>query len=407
MAQALGQAHHNGPCVAIAIALHYNLPWHLDSFQGIIDYGREHGWNCVIDPYLDGPSGDGKLDAYDGIVGRIPLSKVSRVKQQDRLTVNLTQDRDLPSVVYETNAGVRLIAEHLLSVGYRHYGYVGNSEVLKRIENKHLQTFTEMVRGRGFADPVYLAIDEDELGDAKQSQRCRHELARWIASQDTPIGLCVDSAIVARHLAQTCLQQGVRIPHEVGIVVANTDLLLDTHLTPTLSVVEIDHWEQGRQAAAMLDRLMAGLPVAPQVKTVPPSRLIVRESTDIFLCEDELVSRAARYIAERSRQALGSEEVAAAHDVSRRTLDRRFEAELGHTVSHEIMRQRVKAIEVLLLESELPLNKIAQLCGFGSASQFSDYYSKHNGVSPSAFRKSQMNTPAGRATAKIARPTPR
>ncbi|MBX2850633.1 MAG: helix-turn-helix domain-containing protein [Phycisphaeraceae bacterium] len=31
--------------------------------------------------------------------------------------------------------------------------------------------------------------------------------------------------------------------------------------------------------------------------------------------------------------------------------------------------------------------KLAEFCGFGTPSHFSEYFSKHAGVSPSAFRK--------------------
>ncbi len=382
--------------VAIAIELHYNLPWHLDTFQGIVDFGKERGWDCVVDPYLDGLSGDGDWTAYDGVVGRIGSSNAMRAEQLGLPAVGIARTSKgvlIPSVIQSNTTGIRLAAEHLLSAGYRHYGYVGNAQVTPGIENKQREAFENTLAEHGFTNAVYKAVNEDDLGDPDRSSLCRRDLTKWITTLDKPIGLCVDMVTVARYLAQTCIQQGLLIPKDVGIIVNNTDILSATHLSPALSAVHMDHWGQGREAAAMLERLMQGKTVSPRVSTLTPTRVIARESTDVFLSDDELVSKAMRYISERNRQPLQSDEVAVACGVSRRTLDRRFEQTLGHTVSQAIKRQRLQAIELMLLETDLAMNRIAELCGFGSASQFSDYYREHAGISPSAFRD-QNRSPA-------------
>ena len=65
--------------VAIPIELQWNVPWHLDCFQGIVDFAKEHHWEYVVDPYLNGAIGDGDLTGYDGVVGRINNMNAKRV----------------------------------------------------------------------------------------------------------------------------------------------------------------------------------------------------------------------------------------------------------------------------------------------------------------------------------------
>jgi LacI family transcriptional regulator len=194
----------------------------------------------------------------------------------------------------------------------------------------------------------------------------------------------------ARYLTQICVQLGLRVPEDVGILVHTVDKYTATSITPTLSEVAIDHWEQGQQAASVLNRLMQGEFVEPKTRYITSPRIITRESSDRFISEDELVSKAMRYIAEHVRQAVSAEDIAAALEVSRRTLDRRFEEVVGKTLSQEIVRRRILDIEGMLVESDLTMASIGELFGFGSASQFTQFYKKHAGITPTAFRKRQQ-----------------
>jgi len=81
------------------------------------------------------------------------------------------------------------------------------------------------------------------------------------------------------------------------------------------------------------------------------------------------------------------EDVAEELGVSRRTLERRFEAALGKTVYAEIARLRLNHIKRVLMDSDLPLATIAIDCGFSSASYFATYFRKSAGMTPGKFRK--------------------
>ena len=50
------------------------------------------------------------------------------------------------------------------------------------------------------------------------------------------------------------------------------------------------------------------------------------------------------------------------------------------------MRKRIEQIEGTLIETELTMASIAELFGFGSASQFTQYFKKQSGLTPTAFR---------------------
>jgi LacI family transcriptional regulator len=377
--------------VAVAIELHWNLPWHLDCFQGIVDYGQEQGWRCVTDPYLTGATGSRDLSRYDGVVGRINPEMAERASAIGMPAVTLLYLTDLHSVRSDAEASARLAGEHLVGCGYRRLGHIGSSSSKSRVSQAIFDAVGSAAIKLGCPLPIDTSIEADDLSDPVRSLSARQTLTEWISGVDKPIGLYIQDMATARYLTQICTELGLRVPKDVGIIVHGADKLTATHITPTLSEVAIDHWEQGYQAAAVLDRLMQGEQVEPKTRYISSPRIIKRESTDQFICDDELVSQAMRFIAEHSRRSIQGEDVAAALEVSRRTLDRRFEQVLGKTLSQEIIRARLQQIETTLVESELTMFSIAELFGFGSASLFTQFFKKHAGMTPTAYRKRYRN----------------
>ena len=363
--------------VAVAIELHWNLPWHLDCYQGIMDYGKEQGWACVTDPYLCGISGDGDLSSYDGVLGRINQGMADRVKQADVPGVTFFYEVDLHSVRSDSRGSARLVGEHLLACGYRRLAMVGDVASSPRVRQAIFRAFADAVTQLGAQKPIEALFNADDLSSPERSGPIRQAIAQWVQAQDKPIGLYVMDQATARYTTQICEPLGIRVPEDVGIVVHNTDKLTATSITPTLTEVAIDHWEQGYQAAAVLDKLMGGEPVDPKTRYITNPRIITRESSDRFISDDELVSKAMRHIGEHVRQAVTAEDIADALAVSRRTLDRRFEAVVGKTLSQEIVGRRIRELEIVL----------ADLFGFGSASQFTQFFKKHTGRTPTAYRK--------------------
>lgn len=373
--------------IAIAIELHWNLPWHLDCYQGIVDYAEDQGWQCITDPYLSGATGDHDLSIYDGVIGRIDPPMAERAASGGCPAVTLLYGVDMHSVRSDAESCARLVGQHLFECGYRHLGFISAKARKTEMCQVILDAFSKIAATLGCPPPLHAAFDSDDFGQPGKSMAARQALARWIQKQDKPIGLYIQDMATARYLTQICEQLGLRVPEDVGVLVHNADKLTATSITPTLSEVLIDHWEQGYQAALILDRLMQGERVEPKTRYITRARIITRESSDRYISEDEMVSKAMRYIAEHSRQAVSAEDVADALEVSRRTLDRRFEDLLGKTVSQEIMRKRIEQLEHALIDSELTMASIADLFGFGSASQFTQFFKKQAGVTPSVFRK--------------------
>lgn len=380
-----------GKRIAIAIELDHPVPWHLDCYQGILQYASEHDWTCVVDPYLVGMTGQTDVSDYAGVVGRITQEAADGARAQGIPVVNHWQNspvqQELPSVFFDYRAGAKLVGEHMVSCGYRRFAHIGIAN--QKVNTLDLVGLNEVITAHGFARADAFEFPHDFETTREGVVHLRRVLTSWLTSLTGPVGVLSQHSVSARYLAQICGEMGLRVPEEVGIAVQLGDRVLSLAASPTLTMIDSDYFGIGYESAQMLDELMQGKPIESMVRHVTPTRLIVRESSDFYLSSDPLVTEAMRYIADHCRQTLRVEQLADALNTSRRTLERRFEEVVGQSVYSEIARLRGEYVKRQLIETDRPMAKIAQDCGFSSASHFTRFFSNVVGMTPSAFRKSK------------------
>jgi len=81
------------------------------------------------------------------------------------------------------------------------------------------------------------------------------------------------------------------------------------------------------------------------------------------------------------------DELARRSHLSSRTFARRFRAETGTTPHHWLTGQRVLAAQRLLEETDQPVEVVASLVGFGSASVLRHHFSRRVGTTPNDYRR--------------------
>jgi transcriptional regulator GlxA family with amidase domain len=113
--------------------------------------------------------------------------------------------------------------------------------------------------------------------------------------------------------------------------------------------------------------------------------------------EDNRVRRAILLIEQHLSEPLGTEEIAAHVNVSRRQLERAFNSELGMS-PHQFARElRLRYGLWLLRNTDRSITEIGSECGFADTAHFSRQFRAHFGKPPSQVREEGQKNRTGRS----------
>ncbi|MCY7395602.1 MAG: helix-turn-helix domain-containing protein [Nocardioides sp.] len=141
-------------------------------------------------------------------------------------------------------------------------------------------------------------------------------------------------------------------------------------------------WRQ-EHGAAVASTVARRMVVSPQ-REGGQAQYIARAVPD---CDVETLGPLLHWIVAHLDQPLDVDSLARQALMSPRTFARRFRAETGATPHAWVTNQRVLRAEVLLEESDRPIDWIAAEVGFGNAATLRHHFSRVRGVSPQQYRR--------------------
>jgi LacI family transcriptional regulator len=127
---------------------------------------------------------------------------------------------------------------------------------------------------------------------------------------------------------------------------------------------------------------------------VQPLEIVVRGSSSYEAVSDPLVRKAMQYLVEKIATIVSVEEWATKIGVSRRVLERRFQAALGRSPHAMIQHERIERAKNLLATSDLPVSAIAERCGYQSNERLTVNFRASVGVPPATYRRGSREKPA-------------
>lgn len=376
--------------IALVLELDWALKRHASVYAGTQRYFDEQGWESVIDEYpLDSlPTRRGKPLPYDGVIARVTKSLAERCSQLNVPLVNVWSSsplRDkLPGVYPDYQASGSLRAEHLLARGLRSFAALGNRR--DSADFLEMQGFIDTIRSNGYACEV--AWMSRMFSDSLPQWRSFNQtIATWMDKWELPIGVFVGADSVGRMVVQKCRERGWRVPEDVVITAGRNEETVCERPRPSITSMEFGYERVGYESAKLLNQLIDGKRLNTNTVLIPPQGLIVRESTDFLIADDELISAALSYIAANSNRRIGQGDVARALSVETRTLQNRFRKVLNQSIAGTIRQVRLERAKRELVQSNRPLKNIARDVGFGSAMRMYDLFKRELGMTPTQFRK--------------------
>ena len=367
---------------------------------GIVDYSRrKEQWIVRRMP----PS----YKAQIGIQGLLRLSKewdvdaiLGQFEPTDDLStltnngiVVVAQDfkqrfTTVPNVTGDYIGTGKMAARFFIDRGFKNFGFFGFNDVCW--SDERCEGFRREVEAAGFGSSFY-AYRMQEIDMVWYYQRNR--LREWLQSIPKPIAIMACDDNQGENLIEACHSAGIKIPSEVSVMGVDNDETLCSLGSTTLSSIQVDIEEGGRQTAALLERLVTN-PSAPAEDVVlQPMKIVNRMSTAAFATQDQQILRAILFIHRNVRKKISVADVTAEAALSRRLLERRFKDVTGKTLYEYITELKLKDFAEQLVETDEQVMTIALSMGENDTKSISRRFKQLYGCTPLQWRENQRKKP--------------
>jgi LacI family transcriptional regulator len=373
----------------VAVLVDTSTTWGRDIIKGVHTYSRTHGgWHLFLE--ARGHEEMMKLPGGwhgEGIIARIGALPLARHLKRTRLPVVNVSGIQLngptfPRVTNDVEAVARLALDYYLDRGFKHFAYLS----LRGLEyvTRQRDAFVKLVAGMGFKCAVHSV--RAHIGFQSPHWNLKvDELGAWLKSLPKPVALFTWSG--GREVIHACQHMGLRVPEEISVLNGSEDELLGEFSPVPVSGIQAAGRKMGFEAASLLDRLMHGGSDLPQAMLIPPISVVTRQSTDTMALNDRALISALGFIRENKSRPFQVRDVALRAGISRRMLERRFLQSMGRSPAAYIGKVRLDHVKTLLAETDLPINEIAEHCGFCSPEYMTSVFSKEVHTTPLRYRR--------------------
>ncbi len=356
--------------------------------RGIVGYVREHRpWSLYLSEHNRGDKAPAWLSKWDGagVIARIENPTIAAALRTLRLPmVDVSAARLIPSLPwFETDDGAiaHLAAEHLLERGFTNFGYAGHRGF--NWSNWREEHFVNCIRAAGYQCSIYHGSRKSAPDEEQQLD----ELAAWIRQLPKPVAIMACYDFRGQQVLDACRRINVAVPDEAAVIGVDNDELLCELANPPLSSVIPNTYRTGYEAAALLEQmLVTGKRVKGEAHLIAPVGVATRQSTDALAIHDRNIARALHYIRNNACAGINVQDVIKAVPQSRRLLEKRCVKLIGRTPHQEIIRVQLERVKQLLIQTDLPLEEIAQRAGFTHVEYLSVVFKREAGVPPSRYR---------------------
>jgi len=200
-----------------------------------------------------------------------PMLEAAKSRKLPAVLVNRgSGDRDYPSVVNDDRESVRLVLEHLTSLGHRSIAHIAGPSTSSTGQARR-DAFVDIARAMGLE---HSAVVEASAFTRVAGQEATEELLR---SRTKPTAIFGANDLIALGALDILNAKGISIPKEMSLVGHNDMPLVDL-INPPLTTVRVAVEQMSEHAAALFLETLRKPELAPSTRVLMPS-LVVRKST--------------------------------------------------------------------------------------------------------------------------------
>jgi LacI family transcriptional regulator len=297
---------------------------------------------------------------------------------------------NVPYIATDNFQLVRYAFDHLKNKGLENFAlYNVPFNPFQSWANEREAAFRDIVREEGYNAMIYHGNEtspETWLYDMNR-------LSDWVQRLPNPVGIIAVTDARARHLLQVCEHLNIMVPDKVSIIGIDNEDLTRNLTRVSLSSVGQGCREMGYKAAKLLHTMLKNEESGVENKNSPlprilisPTKIYQRQSTDFHTLKDPYVIQAMHYIRHNACKGIKVEQVLEYVGVSRSNLENRFKEERNHSLHQEIHDYKFKQAENLLITTSLPIQEIAEMCGYPSLQYMYAVFKKSLGITPKDYR---------------------
>lgn len=372
----------SGDIKQVAVLVGTSRDWGRHLVRGILAYSEKiTPWNIWIHP------NGGKFNALpenwtgEGIIASVKTQELADVLNRSGLPIVNVGDTPVagfsaPCVRTDDVVSVQMAAEHFTNRGFFNLAVVGPRH--RPTPKAYADAFKQHLAEAGL--PCELFATTSPLPDPQK-------FIPWLKSLPKPVGILAMGHNAGRAVVESCRAAGISVPHDVAILSSGYDELMCDTCFPALSGIVSPTEQIGYKAAELLVKMMQGEKVPNETFYVPPLRIEERLSTETLAVADPRMAQVIAYIRKHAFESIALKDVLQAVPMARRTLDHKFHKIFGHSPVEEIRRLRINKARTLLAQTDLPMQFVAESCGYATYNYLTHVFKQSTGQTPSEYRK--------------------
>lgn len=231
-----------------------------------------HYYDYTGDPLLAMPK-ILRENSVDGVLVRPPARRnvlVEFCRNRKAIVLgNSFADLDIPCVIADDWAGMRLIMDYLYELGHRRIGFLGNT-LTSVLNLRRLHSYRAFIEERSLPhSEKYEKIHNAWAISPEEMQTvARAYLEEVLSLQEPPTAITGSSDGIAASLLMTAKEMKIRIPEQLSIT-GFGDQYYAPFTSPPLTTVHIDQRGTGEIGAQQLLQMIEGSTIAAQTLMRP------------------------------------------------------------------------------------------------------------------------------------------
>ena len=275
----------------------------------------------------------------------------------------------------------KMAAKLLLEQNFASYAYV-SAYARHHWSEQRKRHFREAVELNGRTCHCF-----DGTGLAAGGTAMSERLGNWLATLPKPCGLLAANDRTAAYVLPVAAREGIKVPDELSVLGIDDDEDFCESTIPPLSSIRCDFYSGGMQAGEIIDKFLENPQKRELLEHYGATRLTIRQSTRRHPKFVPSIQLALETIRLRATEGITAADIIPLIGGSRRSVERKFRAAVGHSILDEILKVRFEKVKELLA-TPIPLKVVSDRAGFSSSNNLQRLFKTHFGMTLSECRES-------------------